>query len=379
MKPIISFIALLCCIVFTSCKHHDEPGKEEEKSHRTVLVYMVADNTLGQIKCDQADLDEMVAAAKAGGLNGGRLLVYHNRYETGFGQYPQLLEITEEGPVVIKEYPNNFSIYSVDPKRISEVLTDMKTLAPAKDYGLVMWSHANGWLESSDDYTSRSFGDDRGRHVTIPGLASALEGNAFSFIYFDCCLMGTVEVAYELRQFTPVIVASPTELPIDGMPYDKNVPCFFVNGQPDMLQAAANTYNSYLNTENPYCQMVVINTESLDQLAQSSREIFKTVTEYPDDVYDIQKYSIDAHCWNYDMKQYFEMIGGSLYPEWNQAFKSTVTYAVSTPLGIYNLKMDNYNGLGSFIILSESDKTYRGYSNCAWYKDVVSASPHYGK
>ncbi|MCM1137958.1 MAG: clostripain-related cysteine peptidase [Duncaniella sp.] len=377
MKPIISFIAILCCILLGSCKSKDEP-KDEEKIHRTVLVYMVTDNTLGQYKYDKYDLNEMVAAAQADGLNGGRLLVYYNRYETGFGEYPQLLEITKEGPVVIKEYPNDFSIYSVDPNRIAEVMTDMKKLAPAKDYGLVMWSHANGWLESSDDYRSRSFGDDRGRHITIPGLAKALEGNYFSFIYFDCCLMGTVEVAYELRHLTPVIVASPTELPVYGMPYDKNVPCFFVNGQPQMIQAATNTYNSYVGTEDPYCQMVVINTDGLDQLAQASRDVFKTVTAYPDDAYGIQRYSIDAHCWNYDMRQYFEMIGGDLYPAWQQAFKSTIAYAVSTPLGIWNLKINDYSGLGSFIILSESDKTYRGYNNCAWYKDVVSASPLYG-
>ncbi len=383
MKPILSLITIFCCILFSSChKKHDEPGKEDDAIHRTVLVYMVADNTLGDAYCDNSDLQEMLAAAKADKLNGGRLLVYHNRPGTGFGKAPQLLEITKEGSVVIKEYPNDPAIYSVDPARIKEVIADTKKLAPAKDYGLVLWSHADGWLEHEGDYSSRSFGDDRKKHITLPGLAKALEKNYFSFIYFDCCLMGNIEVAYELRRLTPVIVASPTELPIDGMPYDENVECFFANGEPNMLNAAYNTYKHYANgNRDPYCQMVVINTDQLDALASASRSILAKVNTYPtdDEISGIQKYSIDARCWSYDMKQYFELISGkgSTYPAWESAFNSTIAAAHSTPLGIWNLKIHTYNGLGSFIISSPSDITYRGYNNCAWYKDVVSASPIY--
>ena len=158
------------------------------------------------------------------------------------------------------------------------MIADTKKLAPAKDYGLVLWSHADGWLEHEGDYSSRSFGDDRKKHITLPGLAKALEKNYFSFIYFDCCLMGNIEVAYELRRLTPVIVASPTELPIDGMPYDENVECFFANGEPNMLNAAYNTYKHYANgNRDPYCQMVVINTDQLDALASASRSILAKV------------------------------------------------------------------------------------------------------
>ena len=42
--------------------------------------------------------------------------------------------------------------------------------------------------------------------------------------------MGTVEIAYELRALTPVIVGSPTEVEGEGMPYHLNIPAFFADG-----------------------------------------------------------------------------------------------------------------------------------------------------
>ncbi len=389
MKHLLS---ILCLLVLAACGSHDEPGKSPDDlmTHRTVLVYMVADNTLGTSwGSDKADLDEMVKAAENGALNGGRLIVYHNRPGTASGNVPQLLEVTKNGLVTLKEYSDDPMTYSVDPERIKEVVADTKRIAPAKDYGLVLWSHANGWLENlgandEGNYRGRAFGDDRGKHIKITTLASTLSGNYFSFIYFDCCLMGTVEVAYEMRRLTPVIVASPTELPIDGMPYDKNVGAFFTNGLPDMLLAARNTYEWYAKpgAVDPYCQMVVINTEGLDGLADASRQIFAGVTDYPASTSGIQKYvrSGAGKCYIYDLREYMTMLTGgegAKFSAFEDAFDSTVAAAHTTPMGIGSLTISSYNGLGSFIILSAGDVTYRGYNNCAWYREVVSASPLY--
>ena len=100
----------------------------------------------------------------------------------------------------------------------------------------------------------------------------------------------------------------------------------------------------------------------------------------------IQKYSIDSKCWSFDMKQYINLIAGNtiLYAQWERDFDATIAYACSTPLGIGRyinspLVIDTYNGLGSFIIQSPDDITYKGYNNCSWYKNVVSHSPIYSQ
>ncbi len=389
---ITTILIPLIALLTASCGKNSSNEPETPKTHRTVMVYMVADNSLGNSwKSDQADLAEMETAARNGDLNGGRLLVYHNRPGTANGNAPQLLEITATGTTVLKTYPDDPSLYSVTISRMREAITDMKKFAPAADYGLVLWSHANGWLENTstdideDAVRKRAFGEDRTRTMKLTSLGRALEDEHFSFIYFDCCLMGTVEVAYQLRNSADVIVASPTELHIDGMPYDKNVAAFFTKGTPDMVKAATNTFEHYDNRTNGVqrmCQMVVVNTSSLSQLASASKAIYATLTDYPSST-GVQKYvRASSKCYIYDMAQHTRLMAASrpdLLTAWQQAFDKTVIYAATTPtaIGSGTIDTENYGGLGEFIVQTPTDITYRGYDNCAWWADVVSAAPIY--
>lgn len=382
-------LPLFVMAITSACESDDKDSPDTTPPtttvSRTVLVYMVADNSLGrQYGRDDADLTEMLDGVKDGGLNGGRLLVYHNRPYTSNGNPPEMLEVTEAGLKVLKTYPDDPSIYSVDPERISEVMADMKTLAPANDYGLVLWSHANSWLgpATEDDPMYRSFGEDRGAHITVQTLASTLSDEAFKFVYFDCCLMGNVETLYELRHLAPVMVASPTELHIDGMPYDENVPLMFLE-EPDMETAAENTYQYYVSSNNP-CQMTVINTAGLEGLATATRAIMETVEDYPSysEIMSLQRYSKPGEvCNGYDMEQYMELLAADREPElleaWRNALDGTVDYMAATTSGIGGLviDLDHYCGLASFAFRDFSDISWRGYNTLQWWYDVVSVTP----
>ena len=416
---IIRFTSLLFAFVTLSASCVDEkddvidpaPGPVATVG-RTVLVYMVADNSLGtQLGCDDADIREMLDGVKGGALNGGRLLVYHNRPKTASGNPPQMLEITEQGLKVVKTYPDDPSIYSVDPERISLVMDDMKSIAPANEYGLVLWSHANGWLgginENDDRY--RAFGDDRGYHITVQSLARTLADERFAFIYFDCCLMGNVETLYELRDITPWIVASPTELSIDGMPYDRNVPVMFdpeLSDEDAVVRMAENTYKFYEADENGYddgCQIAVYNITELEGLADVTRDIYETVTVIDPWVSEIQRYNkpYDAG-YVYDMDNLMEYFTTTTHRQdpddpdnpdnpankehaaslalleaWRAQWRKVVVYGAATRNGIGNLYIDRYCGLGSFAIDNPSDISWRGYNTLQWWKDVVSVAPAY--
>ncbi|MCM1520805.1 MAG: clostripain-related cysteine peptidase [Lachnoclostridium sp.] len=369
----------------------DVPGDNDienvtGKVHRNVLVYMVADNSLGAYNYDQDDLDEMLIGAQNGDLNGGRLLVYHNRRGTNTGSVPQLLEVTASGIKVLKEYPDDPDIYSVDVDRMREAIADSRRYAPADDYGIVLWSHGDGWKETSsarsDSPILRSFGDDRGQNMKISSLRQALEGQNFSFVYFDCCFMATIEVMYELRNVTPVIAGSGIELPNAGMPYHLNLSSFFANGKANILQAAKNTFEYYdaMSDFNRTCAMTVVNTAAIDELASATRRIFATVTDYSQDLNTLQRYERPGWIPSlYDFRQYIEMIctDQALLSSWQKAFDNTVVYAAHTPTIFYELYLDHYCGLGSYVIMSPSDVTFRNYNLRPWFTDVVSASPLY--
>lgn len=396
---IFIFIAVTVSLALTACGDKDEPDKPSDKEvHRTVLVYMVADNNLGaDYRFDQADMNEMLAGVRKGGLNGGRLIIYRNRPGTDNGNYPQMLEVTPDGIVELKNYPNDPSVYSVSSERMRQVLADMKALAPAREYGLVFWGHATSWMTHPTDLEGRgnaplkrSYGTDRDKWMSLSTLGKTLEGEQFCFIYFDCCLMGTVEVAYELRHVTPHIVASPTELEGEGMPYDRNIAPLFASGKPELEAAARNTFDYYNSRPSGTCQMVLINTAGLDRLAAASRAIFEQQTELPSQLSGIQQLS-KAHrrffststCSDchpvYDMEHYMMTIAPAepegLYHEWAEAFGHVVQYKATTQREFTGIAIERYCGLGSYVVRLADHGDYHGYTETQWWKDVVSKAP----
>jgi hypothetical protein len=60
----------------------------------------------------------------------------------------------------------------------------------------------------------------------------------------DACLMGSVEVAYELRNKADFIIASPTEVIYMGYPYDRIIP-ELTRKQPDLKKVASDYFNFY--------------------------------------------------------------------------------------------------------------------------------------
>ena len=76
------------------------------------------------------------------------------------------------------------------------------SLYKAESYGLIYWSHGEGWIPTPLPST-RWIGNDKtggGHYMNIEDLKLVLQNAPhFDFIMFDACFMQSVEVAYELR------------------------------------------------------------------------------------------------------------------------------------------------------------------------------------
>lgn len=377
-RVLLTAIAAIAVIFMSSCHKSHEPDPIDPNAvSRTVLVYMAANNSLGSDKYDEMDLDEMDLAVNSDALNGGRLLVFHAPYRST----QTLLEITKEGRKELKTYDSGKSSVSAD--RMSEVLSDVKRLAAAADYGLVLWSHGSGWIETnksrsgSESVSPKSWGVDGTAEMKVTTLADVIRQSNLkpSFIYFDACLMGTIEVVYELRDCTKEIVASGTELQVTGMRYDKNVPVFFAKER-DMKQAAQNTFDYYnsLPSPNNACSISYILTSELDELADATKAIMRTglvaSDSYRPVAYGSTYYEI------YDMPHYIKALGASanLTNAWEEAFRKAVPYFAHTEKYGY-LDISKYGGLGTYILRSAKDADQMGYRNYKWWTDVVSTNP----
>lgn len=382
IKLIMMAAAIFVAAIMQGCKH-DKPTPiepvEPAKASRTILVYMVATNNLGTGGFDDSDLREMAKAAEAGDLGDGRLVVYH-----ASSKGVVLKEITAEGTDTLKVYDDGQVSVTID--RMREVINDTKELAPAKDYGMVLWSHASGWLQDGiveESVPLRSFGQDgsvNSKKMNISSLAEATKDAELSFIYFDCCYMGSVEVAYEMRHSAPYMVMSPAEIPANGMPYDLNLKYLLnteMTVEDALVAAATSTFNSYndvfVKGDCPNT-MAVIKTEGLDKLAEMTRQIYAraTFTRAPET--DYQKFSRQYTRYYYDYGQYVESLctDEPLLGKWQEAMSGTVRYAAASPWIWSSYRVEHYSGLSTYILDNETSGAEKDYNTLQWYKDVAS-------
>ncbi|MFA6583148.1 MAG: clostripain-related cysteine peptidase [Elusimicrobiaceae bacterium] len=99
---------------------------------------------------------------------------------------------------------------------------------PAKKYILVLWDHGSGWLDTEPvQFPTKPQGDrailsdfEKGTHVNSVDLVKIFEkAGSVNVLAMDACLMQTIEVAYSLRKYVPVVAASEELEPGDGYNY----------------------------------------------------------------------------------------------------------------------------------------------------------------
>ncbi|MBW4553207.1 MAG: DUF4114 domain-containing protein [Aphanocapsa sp. GSE-SYN-MK-11-07L] len=113
-----------------------------------------------------------------------------------------------------------------DSESLTDFVQSSVTNAPAQNYALVMWDHGGATTGFNlDDLDVDAQGQRiKETRLTTSKLVKSLtdlkttNSINLSLLAFDECLMASTEVAYELRTFTPVIVAS--QETISGSGYD---------------------------------------------------------------------------------------------------------------------------------------------------------------
>lgn len=201
----------------------------EVKGHRTVLVYMAAQNSLGTARFHRSDSAEVMAGRQYLADN-DRLLLFIDDNTAP----PRIYRVTksQEKPQLVRSWAADSCSTSL--AFFENVLTWMRNYYPAEEYGLVMWSHADGWLPSTNtDYSAsrihlKSFGiddgtgrEDAGAQMDVDSMATAITAAGIhpKYIFFDACLMQTVEVAYALKDVTDYVIGAPIQTYAKGANY----------------------------------------------------------------------------------------------------------------------------------------------------------------
>ncbi|HNX75120.1 MAG TPA: clostripain-related cysteine peptidase [Candidatus Rifleibacterium sp.] len=196
----------------------------------TVLAYVCADNDLERFGL--MDVNEMEKVGSDDNIN---IVAQIDRMRSGDGD-----TISDGNWVGTRRYyvtkdndPNKVNSKMV--MNIGEASMGTKTTLadflkwgvktyPADNVAVIIWNHGAGWIgiaQDQEDDTLLSMTDVSWALREGQKELSAVNGkdSKFAIVDFDACLMGTIEVAYEIADTAQYMTASEETEPGNGMPY----------------------------------------------------------------------------------------------------------------------------------------------------------------
>lgn len=336
----------------------DKPD-HDDRVNRTVLVYMAADNDLA----DNAlrNIEQMKSSYPIDGKN--NLLVFVNLPE----EKPYLTKIEADTEIVIKQYEE---FNSLEVQNMRRVLTEMISMYPANEYGLVLWSHGSSWLPAN--IQTRSFGEEKGLQMDITELSGALPVK-FDFILFDACLMGSVEVAYELKDNANYIIASSTETLYTGFPYDMIIPDL-IAASPDLQKVAKKYMDYYRQLTGIYRSATIsfIHTKELEKLAEIT-SLLLDENSINMDLFNrssVQRLDCYEEQYLFDFSDFIHKAFPDIQTEsFDNQLQKVVLYKAHTDEFMEDFFIKTYCGLSSYIPLKSRNDLNNYYRRLKWYKD----------
>lgn len=379
MTRIYSLLVLTTLLLLMSCKNND-PQKDPEYPNRTVLVYISANNNLYNNALN--DINEMEEAWDDS--FDGKMIVYLSPKTLGGSAKLYQIQKGTTSKIeskVIKDY--GVSQDDCDPKVMAQVIADTRSLAKAKSYGIIFWSHATGWipgnmppmrspaLTESDQPINYSFGmnDTYQSYMNIYDMTAALPSDlVFDFIAFDACHMATIESSYQLRKNAKYIVASAAETPAQGFNYKLILEDLFATPQANLVSLVDHIFeyfNAYTNWEQT-CTLSITDCSKLENLAtalqsvvsspatvkpnnQQIQQFGRSVTGLRDVFFDLEDFI--SYCWP----------NSAALPQFRAALSQAIVHKVQTKKIVNEILVRTYCGATSYIPFASKPEALQIY------------------
>lgn len=298
---------------------------------------------------------------------------------------------------------------------LTSLFSEVMTLAPASRYGMVVGCHGLAWvpvqgqrnarkrlgsqekIDEEDNLYKKERIDKEGEpndlmHFEVQGpvttrfiggtypetqiettdLADAMAdaGLHTEYILFDACYMSSVEVAYEMKDVTHYLIASPTEVISYGFPYITMGK--YLLGTPNYKGIADSFISFYSSYYLPYGTVAVTDCTQLDALAAIAQQINAADAEQlvPNGVQIMDGYSPTLF---YDLGHLMSLkdAGTVLTAAFAEQLDKTVPYKGHTDQYFTTLKdapvdIKHYSGLNT----SQGSLNHMAdrLSETAWYK-----------
>lgn len=311
-------IATLFIVIGVSCSNGDSPdGPDAPVTPVGQTVFMFfpwSNNLLSDFRRTVEDMQTVVAQRS---MKDERIMVFMATSE----REAVLFELKKQNGRCLTDTLRRYSDRPFTSRQwLTSLFSEVMTLAPASRYGMVVGCHGLAWVpvqgqrnarkrlgsqeridEEDNLYKEEKIdkeGDDL-MHFEVQGpvttrfiggtypetqiettdLADAMAdaGLHTEYILFDACYMSSVEVAYELKDVTHYLIASPTEVLSYGFPYITMGKHLL--GTPNYNGIVDNFISFYSSYNLPYGTVAVTDCTQLDALAAIAQQINAAATE----------------------------------------------------------------------------------------------------
>jgi hypothetical protein len=246
----------LAVFLFASMVSVQRVSAVSSKPSWTFMVYLDADNSLNQYGA--INLQAMSAGLAGASVSVIVLADWLNRTAA-------LYLVTSAGITILQKLPDQDMGNSTTLEWF--VTFAMKNYSAAH-YFLDLWDHGGGFFGVCWDQSS-------GHHLsphdveTAVATAELKTKQRVDIIGFDACLMGMVEVCYELKDVTNYVVASELLIPGLGWPYT-NLMTYVSNNNPGPEQLCSELVKEYVASyPKTTVQMSAVNENRIPELATS--------------------------------------------------------------------------------------------------------------
>lgn len=395
--------------------------KVDEASRKVLLLYSAGCNSLRNYLLE--DIDELKQGWLPGKDCNDDILLVYTHTPVSSGNYkdsatPYLIRLysDNEGKAAadtLKTY--EAGTISASAAQLNEVLTYIKDNFTSGSYGMIFSSHATGYLPAGyysdpDSYIFSRSMMKRARAAGIPapvpyvepehdpslpmvksigqdltGTSSSLESYEIDlpdfaeaipmkldYILFDACLMGGIEVAYELRGKCGQVGFSQAEVLADGFDYKTLTKHLLQNEKPYPKGVCEDYFAQYDIQTGVYRSATIslIDCDKLEPLAGVCRDIFASHREglAGIDPSAVQRFYRYSKHWFYDLESIAMEAGASEgeISALHNALDQCVLYKGHTPEFMSEFKIDIFSGFSMYLPCNGSEGLDRFYKTLQW-------------
>ena len=385
-------------------------------TRKVLLLYSAGFNSIGSYL--KEDIEDLCRGWVPRQRRADDVILVYSHLPSARGQYT-----ANTSPVLFRIYADQYGevvrdtleVYSPDTisssaEQFHDVLSYVKETFPAKGYGLIFSSHATGYLPAGfyskpDSYTFsgaamrrqglhghgipspvpyiepeqdpdlpavKSIGQDvvdkLSYEMDIRDFAEAIPMK-LDYILFDACLMGGIEVAYELADKCDLIGFSQAEVLAEGFNYT-TLASHLLGNRPssDPYSVCEDYFTQYDIQSGVYRSATIsmVDCNRLEPVAEICRTLFEryALQLQTMDPHNVQRFYRSSRHWFYDLQSILEK-AGITDPEKEallDALEGCILYKGATPSFMNEFHIDTFSGFSMYLPSHghpELDKYYR--------------------